>query len=205
MGAPLPPRARGKLETFARPEDLVASTPACAGQTTATSRSRWSSSLYPRVRGANCHTDAMTSCHIPLPPRARGKPRLKTSPPICPPSTPACAGQTTSSTKRDRTGALYPRVRGANCAWVSFLSAVAPLPPRARGKHLDDDSDPGAPASTPACAGQTAFVYSGARLFRLYPRVRGANARMSTMSSSACTLYPRVRGANVGLRARHGH
>lgn len=67
------PRMRG-----ADPADKVlkqpgrASTPAYAGLTRATPLARTSTTLYPRIRGADLNLAAHTAAQRPLPPRARG-------------------------------------------------------------------------------------------------------------------------------------
>ena len=133
---PLPPRARGKLPPFEGPFGGGASTPACAGQTTATSRSRWSSSLYPRVRGANSEGGVFPSPLLPLPPRARGKLMAAFRPSVASASTPACAGQTHGRVQALGGERLYPRVRGANMTVNHEVDGGDPLPPRARGKLI---------------------------------------------------------------------
>mgnify|MGYP000871829763 CR=1 FL=1 len=192
--APLPPRARGKQVPLDVGAGEVPSTPACAGQTRADDRAVPQVRLYPRVRGANTEAPSGPSRRRPLPPRARGKPMNVSMTPPESPSTPACAGQTSISGQAAQARYLYPRVRGANDVWQTYCDDVAPLPPRARGKHgftyLQVIEEP----STPACAGQTLSLLLLIPIKSLYPRVRGANVRDQRVLRRVEPLPPRARG-----------
>ena len=151
-------------------------------------------SLYPRVRGANSTPRKVKPCWLPLPPRARGK-RYQRSQPWCGvPSTPACAGQTTRHSCPPDTHGLYPRVRGANLPTAGGPQKALPLPPRARGKPPWTCRTTAAPPSTPACAGQTVFLFPIRLPPPLYPRVRGANIIPPISQLAQMPLPPRARG-----------
>ena len=75
-----------------------------------------------------------------------------------------------------------------------MMVLAAPLPPRARGKRLDQVRRPAPLASTPACAGQTGPTQCWAPSCSLYPRVRGANAVPTTSDQWDEPLPPRARG-----------
>ena len=181
LSAPLPPRARGKHPEALGVADDLASTPACAGQTSTACPTACWRPLYPRVRGANANRCLRVWRDQPLPPRARGKRRPPASPTLQVP--------------------LYPRVRGANAWDAAERAASEPLPPRARGKRwwCRGCRLPG--ASTPACAGQTLVDVLPVSLYSLYPRVRGANTWKAFTDPPLAPLPPRARGKReINLR-----
>ena len=94
----------------------------------------------------------------------------------------------------DIANALYPRVRGANCAYAVEAPRSAPLPPRARGKQSQRSGLSSAHTSTPACAGQTIGRHFSLSLSCLYPRVRGANPTAPRPPAGSTPLPPRARG-----------
>ena len=107
---------------------------------------------------------------------------------------PACAGQTWRTPPTSSRPSLYPRAHGANVLGTIMMVLAAPLPPRARGKRLDQVRRPAPLASTPACAGQTGPTQCWAPSCSLYPRVRGANAVPTTSDQWDEPLPPRARG-----------
>lgn len=89
--------------------------------------------LYPRMRGADPTFIGTSRTISPLPPRARGW--------LGPchflnrsgPSTPACAGLTSTRAWTGSSRTLYPRMRGADSVEDESVLYEVPPPPRARG------------------------------------------------------------------------
>ena len=133
---PLPPRTRGRQVSAAdaRPGDT--STPAHAGPTAGPGPGAATPSLYPRARGADLPRRCSGAKADPLPPRTRGRREGVADVLVGDSSTPAHAGPTRRACAPARAACLYPRARGADTYLEERGTAMLPLPPRTRGRHL---------------------------------------------------------------------
>ena len=70
--------------------------------------------------------------------------------------TPACAGKTKKSPKKDSKSPDHPRMRGEDHHSRALWHAGTGSPPHARGRRLGADAGHDDVGITPACAGKTA-------------------------------------------------
>ena len=192
--SPLPPRTRGRQGPGRLPGADLASTPAHAGPASPPRRSWWSSSLYPRARGADSDSGYRRLPRAPLPPRTRGRQHGDGLPEGVEPSTPAHAGPTEGRSIRPGRSYLYPRARGADATRTRRMDLPGPLPPRTRGRPAASASTRIRPTSTPAHAGPTCRRWSRGTARGLYPRARGANGASWAYNVDREPLPPRTRG-----------
>ena len=89
-----PPRVRGKLHVDSASRRAVRITPACAGKTHASTRSKLLVEDHPRVCGENPFLIFASKVFIGSPPRVRGKPVVCRRKHLPERITPACAGKT---------------------------------------------------------------------------------------------------------------
>ena len=179
---PLPPHMRGKRRRTPDGRWEDASTPAYAGQTDGAGQDYAHRHLYPRICGANL-----------IPKTEEGELTA---------STPAYAGQTAPAGKPRPESPLYPRICGANLVAVSLVALIQPLPPHMRGKLPSLLRDYGEATSTPAYAGQTQRREQWKPSPPLYPRICGANWRLSVDNGGSPPLPPHMRGKPAGARRR---
>ena len=111
---------------------------------------------------------------------------------------PACAGQPSVVTPRERRYRAYPRVCGATMATAAFQWCRGGLSPRVRGNPDDAQELTRGSGPIPACAGQPWLRCAGFRGGGAYPRVCGATAWQSRLQLSEPGLSPRVRGNREG-------
>ena len=111
-------------------------------------------SHLPRARGATYDEHVTEYTDLGPPPRTRGNPRRQAVLDQFQRSTPACAGQPTSGSRRSSMTTVHPRVREATRVWFGWMNITYGPPPRARGNYdllgVQRDSQ----RSTPAHAGQ---------------------------------------------------
>ena len=199
--SPLPPRTRGRLGHGVRADDLGASTPAHAGPTRGGGSPTAWGRLYPRARGAD-DPNADTFAHSsPLPPRTRGRQRLRHHQCAGHPSTPAHAGPTLILSPVSVCVSLYPRARGADVRLRAVTNEGQPLPPRTRGRPTHETERHLRRTSTPAHAGPTSDCGRSPTRPSLYPRARGADCAQARSPMPFRPLPPRTRG-RLGICAR---
>ena len=107
-----PPHARGRLSPFLKDYQLKRITPACAGKTGSSAAWMALRTDHPRMRGEDPSSSGWRVRARGSPPHARG--RLPSTSPSNSPAriTPACAGKTTRLSRRSRSVADHPRMRG---------------------------------------------------------------------------------------------
>ena len=128
------------------------------------------------------------------PPRARGKARDSQAHHAGRGITPACAGKSRLSPKRETLWGDHPRVRGEKSRPFWAPVAMRGSPPRARGKDAGDIRPRRTPGITPACAGKRGIYLFIAYLKGDHPRVRGEKAIGQQGFSSLEGSPPRARG-----------
>ena len=107
-----PPRARGIRTLHKTARTRLGTTPACAGNTGRSLGLLGSSGDHPRVRGEYFSPSSSHSTWKGPPPRARGIRRVGADDFAGVGTTPACAGNTSSSPCGAARGRDHPRVRG---------------------------------------------------------------------------------------------
>ncbi len=190
-------------------------TPACAGTSTATSRSRSAMRAHPRVRGdvsrlqrlparrMGAHPrvrgdvswrESVLDHGLGSPPRARGRLVFVVPPVSASGLTPACAGTSTcTSTMGGRPGA-HPRVRGDVVGQLEDAPVAAGSPPRARGRRGTWVASVTGVGLTPACAGTSPATIARESLAGAHPRVRGDVVRSPVRQVPVQGSPPRARG-----------
>ena len=93
---------------------------------------------------------------------------------------------------------LYPRICGANEAFVCPGTSRCPLPPHMRGKLTKNVHALNLAPSTPAYAGQTMRNGFSIKRRLLYPRICGANAGVMADGGIDKPLPPHMRGKLTG-------
>ena len=190
----LSPRVRGNLYKSHHRAMYQRSIPACAGEPSHTFRLPAASTVYPRVCGGTYRFPASSNSRTGLSPRVRGNRLRCRSARQTAGSIPACAGEPTSPRSRKCSRTVYPRVCGGTPDDQPERGRVRGLSPRVRGNPLPLPNPCLPGGSIPACAGEPAgpaYVWSGVKV---YPRVCGGTAAMTSPRSRIDGLSPRVRG-----------
>ena len=189
---------RGKHQLLSRLRHARRLTPACAGKTSARSRSPPSRRAHPRVCGENGRVQFEAGSLHGSPPRVRGKPSRRRRRTHWGGLTPACAGKTGSTPTRSSGTTAHPRVCGEN-VW-GFIKPVVDVgsPPRVRGKHQPRAPRPRRPRLTPACAGKTSPTRPRSSKPTAHPRVCGENGQPIADLIISVGSPPRVRGKRHG-------
>ena len=128
---------------------------------------------HPRMRGEDPPVPGLRYPPTPSPPHARGRPVLLR---LCESNcriTPACAGKTKKSPKKDSKSPDHPRMRGEDrrCSFADFLTLGSP--PHARGRPWKHEGRFERARITPACAGKTNGHSLSTFRARDHPRMRG--------------------------------
>ena len=128
---------------------------------------------HPRMRGEDS-ADRFPRGRIQgSPPHARGRPVRDHGVRISGGITPACAGKTRQSEKRNRRFRDHPRMRGEDAEWLPRLSSPMGSPPHARGRLFRLGPIVARQGITPACAGKTIPIIRVPWNRRDHPRMRG--------------------------------
>ena len=199
------PRVRGRRcgGPWAAPQLRLI--PACAGQASLATSLRVGFGAHPRVCGADCR-----ACEIDLPsdgssPRVRGRPTTTSGPLARSGLIPACAGQTSKSSRVTVAFWAHPRVCGADLDFAFLLPSRSGSSPRVRGRLCTDTHLAVATGLIPACAGQTREKTPRCPPARAHPRVCGADVFSCYSSRLTDGSSPRVRGRRHGLRRAGRH
>ena len=190
----LPPRVRGRPRGRGRPIGARGATPAGAG-TTLSSRG-WPTGppSYPRGCGDDSSSWSSPSKAVELPPRVRGRPRVRGCRPAVRGATPAGAGTTRPVTGKNTAARSYPRGCGDDGARWRVRVTDRELPPRVRGRQGRKVLNRESGRATPAGAGTTARTGGRTPPGASYPRGCGDDAWWMDHTGQADELPPRVRG-----------
>ena len=128
------------------------------------------------------------------PPHARGRQGLVLLLIGTPRITPACAGKTGYSARKNSSNGDHPRMRGEDHYLLKDVVPDTGSPPHARGRRNYALPACGKPWITPACAGKTVDKWVYRRVFPDHPRMRGEDFARSTIASSRSGSPPHARG-----------
>ena len=131
-----PPRMRGKPRGHEGARHRGRITPAHAGKTSRTRKSRFSAADHPRACGENLLFFCHTTSRLGSPPRMRGKRSATINHGALLRITPAHAGKTGSRSGDNCRGADHPRACGENAEGIGCFPRHSGSPPRMRGKHF---------------------------------------------------------------------
>ena len=202
---------RGRVHWPGRQEGLI---PACAGQTCATLDAQASGGLIPACAGQTtgacspgrrawahprvCGADAMLQMARQTPqgssPRVRGRQGAPPGRDGRAGLIPACAGQTTLSTRTGSPCRAHPRVCGADATVRGWKALRWGSSPRVRGRQDENGDDFCAAGLIPACAGQTPPAGGVLPMITAHPRVCGADELGEVGGGWEVGSSPRVRG-----------
>ena len=130
--------------------------------------------IQPRQQRGNYATYLIGSIVLwGSPPRARELPSVNESDVSQAGITPACAGITTKTRPKTKTGRDHPRVRGNYVTPCITGVGILGSPPRARELQSHGHAQDGNWRITPACAGITWLRIRHVWIFEDHPRVRG--------------------------------
>ncbi len=188
------PRARGTPGARQPPDRQWRISPACAGNTRASRILSRAATDQPRVRGEHRSGARARRAQHGSAPRARGTPCVHDSGEFMIRISPACAGNTSSTTSRSRWRTDQPRVRGEHRPGDVHVAPDAGSAPRARGTPRGSVAARGATRISPACAGNTAAACPCWPSVPDQPRVRGEHMRRIWRCDSVCGSAPRARG-----------
>jgi len=133
--------------------------PACAGNTAPHPARLLSCAVHPRVRGEHKSAPVGNWVYLGSSPRARGtRKRLRRTVSLAR-FIPACAGNTSDSTRFVRLSRVHPRVRGEHPQSRLTLPIVSGSSPRARGTRGHGLSGRAAPAVHPRVRGEHSMFY----------------------------------------------
>ena len=150
-----PPPARGALLPGRCESTPTGTTPACAGSTGASPRTRCGVRDHPRLRGEHRFGTSSASLARGPPPPARGAPGPTPRRRRRGGTTPACAGSTARSRRCRSSPRDHPRLRGEHKIGCSTFAHSQGPPPPARGARGPGGGPLLASGTTPACAGST--------------------------------------------------
>ena len=120
-------------------------------------------------------------------------------------SIPACAGEPTTPSGRQRRRAVYPRVCGGTGGAQGRCECRYGLSPRVRGNRTTPDRFALQVRSIPACAGEPRSSSMAVRTHEVYPRVCGGTLPSGGHAHVRQGLSPRVRGNLLGPRNQVAH
>ncbi len=189
-----PPRVRGKGHSSLRCRLCVRITPACAGKSGRSSRTRSRWTDHPRVCGEKGHRGLPLPPFVGSPPRVRGKAGRDGDGREVPGITPACAGKRYTGYHHEHHARDHPRVCGEKSVTGICSGSVKGSPPRVRGKDCALCEKDDSLRITPACAGKRTWWGSPSCSGGDHPRVCGEKCQSRFFAASAAGSPPRVRG-----------
>ena len=192
MGSP--PLARGIHVLVIKDYHPVRITPACAGNTVCNGSARTGAWDHPRLRGEYDWLQMRIQQRLGSPPLARGIPFLICSYTSSGRITPACAGNTLLLQYLHQSNWDRPRLRGEYVEQVMTDTLVRGSPPLARGIRSRECLFASSGRITPACAGNTVILFSGAAICGDHPRLRGEYNRTTCNRKYHIGSPPLARG-----------
>ncbi len=168
-----PPLARGIHLDFLDFVRAVRITPACAGNTLSPKNKGRQTEDHPRLRGEYKERAKKSRPSWGSPPLARGIRARRREPRQRSGITPACAGNTSCSSRNPKLNTDHPRLRGEYEKDVAKKQTNKGSPPLARGIQAARYKITDGHGITPACAGNTFNFLILCRKAQDHPRLRG--------------------------------
>ena len=175
----LSPHARGRRRKGQGNPYRHGPIPACAGETSSTSRTSIAWRAYPRMRGGDMRYVVRAKSSSGLSPHARGRHFAVVQSDALAGPISACAGETLSCRCRCSGRGAYPRMRGGDDEDGDQIGGVVGLSPHARGRRRKRHRFRAAHGPIPACAGETDLDDGTPPASRAYPRMRGGDLTTS--------------------------
>ena len=188
------PRVRGKRAAAGRCKFPIRITPARAGKTGFTARSKRRTADHPRACGENLPSVQIIHSPAGSPPRVRGKHHGCGAFCPCDIITPARAGKTLGRQPAPCHRQDHPRACGENSTRGSCAAHPRGSPPRVRGKLLADNPELADRRITPARAGKTRGAGAWRERAEDHPRACGENTEGGMPMTPTEGSPPRVRG-----------
>mgnify|MGYP001679252812 CR=1 FL=1 len=154
------------------------------------------------MRGEDPPVPGLRYPPTPSPPHARGRPVLLR---LCESNcriTPACAGKTKKSPKKDSKSPDHPRMRGEDTIGTFGALSHTGSPPHARGRPWKHEGRFERARITPACAGKTPARRPTSGLSGDHPRMRGEDASPTTWGRAERRITPACAGKTPYTRRR---
>ncbi len=196
------PRARGTPLAAVAGAGADRFSPACAGNTPATTCRPRRSSVQPRVRGEHTGYDLPAKAVVGSAQRARGTLRNAGERRHLRRFSPACAGNTSRRWLSVLSRTVQPRVRGEHLTTAQGYSDAYGSAPRARGTrrrgHLEREDR----RFSPACAGNTTTSPRRSSPGSVQPRVRGEHYDLPYHVHPSDGSAPRARGTPLTNQRR---
>ena len=191
------PRVRGTRPIGVVVEPELRFSPACAGNTERRTDLHLRTPVQPRVCGEHASGRLATMPTIGSAPRVRGT--LRRAAVVDRPRrfSPACAGNTGSTTIRSTPSPVQPRVCGEHRGRLIIRAASTGSAPRVRGTRRDGALSPQMDRFSPACAGNTRGRRMRAAPSPVQPRVCGEHHGTRRTRRRSRGSAPRVRGTRA--------
>ena len=188
------PRARGTLRVHVDFHGLLRFIPACAGNTFNMEGCNVHRTVHPRVRGEHRGNLYIPPRKDGSSPRARGTPVAFQTRLFVGRFIPACAGNTLLLGLLVGAAPVHPRVRGEHGQDDPPETLGDGSSPRARGTLLVDLDLGAGVRFIPACAGNTSDSTGQSTCMSVHPRVRGEHRHRVLPAWCARGSSPRARG-----------
>ena len=198
-----PPHARGTQRHGRVGRIVDRNTPACAGNTPSSVSPSPATAEHPRMRGEHHFVDIEADDDEGTPPHARGTRVAGQAGRVRVGNTPACAGNTETSSPTGSDSREHPRMRGEHSASQTQTMGSSGTPPHARGTQASDDALPRAAGNTPACAGNTLPMVSWRVAKSEHPRMRGEHSSSDGKRNGRNGTPPHARGTPHHRLAHH--
>ncbi len=201
-----PPRRRGGPYRRHTSHPDHRNTPASAGKTCSSSRSRRAAAEHPRVGGEDASPPSRPDSCRGTPPRRRGGRLRPGEPRPGRRNTPASAGRTARRPRRSTRSSEHPRVGGEDTTQSSVSACRTGTPPRRRGGQLGAEGLRDVARNTPASAGRTGPHAIRCVLEWEHPRVGGEDTHRRARRAACRGTPPRRRGGrrpDRGLQCLH--
>ena len=188
------PRVRGTAGLLSRRGEPGRFIPACAGNGRVPPLRAPQHPVHPRVCGERIFRLSVKPWRIGSSPRVRGTGRRRGRDRKQDRFIPACAGNGSPGTGRERVHAVHPRVCGERSIHTPNRRFATGSSPRVRGTGVVDDQAGPRHRFIPACAGNGASSGVSVRGMAVHPRVCGERSTVSSITQPVAGSSPRVRG-----------
>ena len=191
---------RGKAAAAAAASSATRITPAYAGKSRSTSRSKTTKRDHPRLCGEKPETRASPETHAGSPPPMRGKVNFVQSQAEADRITPAYAGKRSSRRSAMHRKRDHPRLCGEKSACQSAGTGKTGSPPPMRGKVVLSAAFAAGVGITPAYAGKRLHRRSIHVSWQDHPRLCGEKPETSASPETHAGSPPPMRGKELNFQ-----